>query len=196
MTRSCQTIRETHSISLRQLRQRDRVAAGLTLTEVLVVITLMGLLVGGITPYVPGLMAKAQSQDVQSRLFESWRMARAYALAAQRPVLWELKPEGTGLKILICQSRTRAESLWSMHLPDCRLKQVIGAAKGEVADTWLVVVAPHGVTDDVTVELTQAEHSQTVALPGLLDQTPSSDGTGVGGTSQPRAAGSGGGAEP
>lgn len=136
--------------------------------EVLVVVSVLAGLAGALVPHVAGLLEQARKQDVTGRFAGSWRLARAWALARQRPVRWQIVAQESGVVLQITEGSGPEAAAWRQRLPEWHVTGVTGAAQ-EAAERWGVVVGPEGLTESVVVDLTGPGQSCQVVLAGALE---------------------------
>jgi prepilin-type N-terminal cleavage/methylation domain-containing protein len=147
----------------RESRKFSRPA--LTLTEVLVVVALLGMIATGAVPSVQVILSRAKSQDVEQRILSSWQLGIASARAQQRPVRWQLsaEPDFCQIKILSADD----EVLFSTRI-QCR--NVHWNAEGDAKRALSCVLYPHGLTDEFKISWDSESGIQQLRLglaPGL-----------------------------
>ena len=141
---------------------------GLTLAELVVVIAILGILASALFPSAAYVLSRAREQDARARAVDSWRLARATALASGEPVWWEARQTDEGVELTV---RTIGESV-------IRRKNVLSgwrlqAGDGEVtAVARMVLIAPHGLSEAVSLTMARVgEPGIKVDLPGVIDDS-------------------------
>jgi prepilin-type N-terminal cleavage/methylation domain-containing protein len=131
--------------AIQKSRRRER---GLTLTELLVVLAVLGSMTTGVVPSVRLILARAQGQDTSERLAASWQLAGALARAQQRPVLWRVAADETNCQVNILDADGGV--LWSAGIDARNLRlKTTDSALG--APSLSFVMYPHGLTERVQV---------------------------------------------
>src|SRR4051812_20820868 len=104
-----------------------RFHAGLTLTELLVVLAIMGAMATAIVPSTHFILSRAQEEDVAGRLRASWQLALATAQAQQRPVVWKLEGHSASSNVTILDADSNL--LWTTALAVQHLQASVDGAE-------------------------------------------------------------------
>lgn len=133
---------------------------GMTLTECLVAVTILGILAMAVVPSV-GLLNKITAQrDVRQRVMGSWQMAMALASARQQPVIWQFKNLSNHQTQISLLSHQR-EDLWQIQL-DVALG--IDSQEIESKAVFERTVSSHGMTDPFVIRWQQDSQTQQMNL--------------------------------
>ena len=150
-----------------------RACRGLTLIELVVVLALLGLIASAVFPSAAYVLNRAREQDAQAILSDSWKLARAMALASNEPVWWQVRQTQDGVEITIrpasetAARRTLVLRGWTAARPGA------GASDSEAAG-WRVLLAPHGLAEDVVLTLSRdGAPAIDITLPGVIDDSAS-----------------------
>lgn len=136
---------------------------GLTLTELLVVLLLLGLIASSVTTSVSYTLARARERDVAVRLMHSWKLARVYARALQQPVLWEIRKNGEGASVAIATLGGDLQRQLEFERWDVRVEAGPAAASPGV---WRVKISPDGLSESIVLQVVQGEKVLKVKLFG------------------------------
>ena len=130
------------------LRQACRVQYGLTLTELLVILAVLGAMATAIVPSASYLLTRSQHQNIEQSLKNSWQFAQAVARANQRPVVWQLASGEKFTQLTILDAD--GNKLRKMALPTTNLRARISDSDEEKSNLTYIVY-PHGLTDPLTL---------------------------------------------
>ena len=141
-----------------------------TLTELVVVIGLLGLIASAVFPTTAYVLARARERDAQARLVDSWKLARAMAMASGEPVWWQVRQAEGGVEVTLTTvsqdsvSKTILLRGWSV----ARSNEPDAGQEGPAAK---VLVAPHGLTEDFILNLSrEGAPAVRITLPGVIDE--------------------------
>ena len=130
------------------LQRTSLVRYGLTLTELLVVLAVLGAMATAVVPSASYLLARSQAQDIEQSLKNSWQFALAAARANQRPVAWQLASDGKFAQLTVLDAD--GNRLWKAAFVAVNLRaRASGSHEGKNDVTCIVY--PHGLTDPLVL---------------------------------------------
>jgi prepilin-type N-terminal cleavage/methylation domain-containing protein len=150
----------------------------LTLTEVLVVVAILGLLAAGAAPVAHLILDKAKADDAAGRLRDAWRLALAAAQARGEPTLLTITAggkagggaTGEGEAATVTVADRHRAPLWTAKFTAAGLS-VTPAGGTPISGAAEVAVFPHGLVTPVRVAWRGPRGPQAVTLPPDLPAT-------------------------
>jgi prepilin-type N-terminal cleavage/methylation domain-containing protein len=131
----------------------------LTLTELLVVMAILGILTLGAVPAVEGYVARASDENTRETLALAWRLALAHAQAQQRVVVLRFHADANVVQIQILDADQ--EVLWKTRLT------AQNVTVGSNSDAQLLVY-PHGLLSPVRVNWNAGSGATHMEMPDGL----------------------------
>lgn len=165
MRTSCRSRRPVRGVA--RGRESAR-AAGLTLIETLVVLTLLTLLASSLLPSLSYVLDRAGERDIEERLLGSWKTARALALARNVPAIWRIRQADERVIVSVWPLDEQSPSR-EYTFSRC-IVGIDGGAAAMAPQCWQVIVPAHGLTDSLELRMTRDGKEIRIVLPGIIDE--------------------------
>jgi hypothetical protein len=118
-------------------------------------------------PVESRMLGRAREENITASITQSWKLARALALAANHPIFWILRDDGRSTLIQIDAGDDSFDRI--MSFPNWAVQLTAGPVAISPG-YWRVRIDPHGLSESVSMRLRRDDVTMVVDLPGIVDE--------------------------